>query len=594
MAVMCPVQLGAELGESGTTFRVWAPRVKDVRVRLFANDGSTVALERRLEPMAMQQREAGAEGATWNPNASDGDDGVFEALVPEAGRGALYKFVLDGAEYPDPYAKFLPCGVHGPAEVVEHVDLSRGRTFRAPPRHAWVIYELHMGTFTAEGTYAAAAARLPELRELGINVIELMPLAAFDGRHGWGYDGVAWFAPHAPYGRPEDLRAFVAAAHEHGIGVLLDAVYNHWGPSGNYFGVYADDYFTDRKSGWGDGPNFEHPRLRAAVLDSARHWLTAYDFDGLRLDATHAIEDGSPRHILGELAELAHGFDPPRLLFAEDERNDPSLVTKYGLDGVWADDFHHAVRVLLTGEQDGYYGAYQPSLETLATTVRQGWLYQGQTNPVTGKPRGAPAEALPFESLLYCIQNHDQVGNRAFGTRLSDDASLEGYLAATMLLLFLPATPLLFMGQEWAASTPFLYFTDHEPELGAKISKGRREEFKSFQSFTDSIPDPQGAATFLRSKLDWQERNEPAHARALALTTALLRLRRTDPVLSAPCSRSELEVRVADEWLVLSRSNQTGRRRLFVRFGNGRMPDIGQVLLASSHDNDGPIALLTA
>ena len=322
-------ELGAVAGESSTAFRVWATRARRVEVRLFADERRSTR-DLPLEP----------EG-----------DGLFGGRFPGVAAGALYKFVLDGREWPDPYARFLPFGVHGPAEVVARV---RARPRAGPPPDRYVVYELHVGAFTREGTYAAAAERLDDLAELGVTAVELMPLSAAPGHRGWGYDGVAHFAPFAPYGRPERLRAFVERAHALGLAVLLDVVYNHFGPSGNYLGEYAPEYFDpDVRTPWGAAPNFAHPRMRRYVLDNARMWLDEYGFDGLRLDAVHAIHDRSRPHVVRELCDLARSLEPARTVFAEDERNDPAVVTELGVDGVWADDFHHQTRVLLTGERDG-------------------------------------------------------------------------------------------------------------------------------------------------------------------------------------------------------------------------------------------------
>ncbi|HVR18682.1 MAG TPA: alpha-amylase family glycosyl hydrolase, partial [Polyangiaceae bacterium] len=366
------------------------------------------------------------------------ENGVHSLDIPGVGHGALYRFVLGERALPDPYARFLPYGVHGPAMVVEpRLGFRFDAVSRPLAEH--VIYELHIGTFTPEGTYAGAAERLELLAELGVTTIELMPVAAFDGTRGWGYDGVAHYAPFAPYGTPDELRALVDRAHGLGLSVLLDVVYNHFGPSGNYLGAYDRRYFArDVASPWGDAPNFAFAPMRRYVVENALYWLAEFRFDGLRLDATHALVDSSPKHVLAELAEAVAGFSPKRLLVAEDERNEPSLVTRLGLDALWADDFHHATRVTLTGERDGYYGAYEPGAETMARTIRRGWLYEGQRNPVGGKHRGASADELSAERFVYCIQNHDQIGNRALGDRLAHVVSLDAYLAVSVLLLFLP------------------------------------------------------------------------------------------------------------------------------------------------------------
>lgn len=519
--------------------------------------------------------------------------GVFSAEVAGVGPGALYRFVLGERVLPDPYARFLPSGVHGPAMVVEpNHDFCFGRVTR--PLAEQVIYELHVGTFTGEGTYAAAAERLEALVELGVTTLELMPLAAFDGSRGWGYDGVAHYAPFAPYGTPAELGAFVDRAHELGLAVVLDVVYNHFGPSGNYLAAYDSRYFThEDASPWGDAPNFAFAPMRRYVIDNAVYWLTEFRFDGLRLDATHAIIDRSPVHVLAELAEQTARAAPGRLLFAEDDRNEPALVTGMGLDALWADDFHHAVRVTLTGERDGYYGAYEPGAATIATTIGRGWLYEGQRNPVSGKSRGKSAAELAAERFVYCVQNHDQIGNRALGDRLSDAVSIDSYLAASTLLLFLPMTPLLFMGQEWASSSPFAYFTDHEAELGRAITAGRRREFASFGAFASDlgrIPDPQALETFLGSKLRWDERDRGEHARVLELYRSALRLRREDPVLREP-SRERLRCETFGDVLAVERTRGAERRLLLVNLGPA---DVSSRDLARRFGFDGARTLLAS
>jgi maltooligosyltrehalose trehalohydrolase len=502
---------------------------------------------------------------------SSNGDGYFEGFFPDVQPSALYYFVVDGRRLPDPYARFLPQGVHGPARVV-----APSHVFRHPapqrPLAQQVIYELHVGTFTEAGTYRAELERLPALAELGITTLELMPIAAFSGERGWGYDGVALFAPHAPYGTPDELAAFVDAAHALGLSVLLDVVYNHFGPSGNYLAAYSPSYFCeDVHNAWGNQPNFEDPALRELVLENARYWLVEFGFDGLRLDATHAIVDPSPRHILRELAELAHGLEPQRLVIAEDERNLSELVTEIGLDAVWADDFHHQGRVTLTREQHGYYGAFEPGAAGIARAIARGWIYEGQHHPAKGEPRGTKADALCAEQLVYCIQNHDQIGNRAFGDRLSASVGIDAYRALSLLLLFLPMTPLLFMGQEWAATTPFLYFTDHDPELGRLVSEGRRREFAASPELQDpekreQIPDPQAEETFLRSRLNWLERDVGEHRGVLELYREALLLRRTDPVLR-DSGRESLSAEAVGDVLVVQRALGNECRVLLVNFG---------------------------
>lgn len=498
-------------------------------------------------------------------------NGYFQAHVPGTQPGAWYWFIVDGRRLPDPYARSLPQGVHGPGAVV-----ASSYAFRhlPPPRERsdHVIYELHIGTFTEEGTFAAARGRLPALVELGVTTIELMPVAVFAGERGWGYDGVALYAPHPAYGTPDELRELIDEAHGLGLSVLLDVVYNHFGPSGNYLSAYAESYFSDQlQNAWGKAPNFAEPALRDLVLDNARYWLREFGFDGLRLDATHAILDTSPKHVLRELVEIGHELAPPQLLIAEDERNHAELVTLFGLDAVWADDFHHQLRVTLTGEREGYYADFEPSAQGVADVINRGWLYTGQRSVVSGRARGTPADALPAAAFVYCIQNHDQIGNRALGERLSQQLSSDAFRAASMLLLFLPMTPLLFMGQEWAAQTPFLYFTDHEPELGRLVSEGRRREFAAFSAFAapearEKIPDPQAIETFRASKLRWAERELPEQRKTLELYRAALALRREDPVLVSS-SREQLLAQASDGVLMVHRWRGNERRVLVMNLG---------------------------
>ncbi|SMB91276.1 malto-oligosyltrehalose trehalohydrolase [Deinococcus hopiensis] len=501
--------LGAHLqpGASSTVFRAWSTAAQTVDVRVNGQNHTMESL----------------------------GNGLFEARLP-VGAGARYLFVLDGEPRPDPYARFLPDGVHGEAEVVDlHGYRWAHSDWRGLELSGCVFYELHVGTFTPEGTYRAAMEKLPELAALGVTAIELMPLAAFPGQRGWGYDGVALYAPFAPYGRPEDLMAFIDAAHGHGLAVFLDAVYNHFGPDGNYLGAYSPSYFTGRfHTPWGAGLDYAEPHMRRLITENARMWLRDYRFDGLRLDATAEMQDDSPVHILRELAQEVHALGGHHLLVAEDHRNLPRLVTEDGLDGLWVDDFHHEVRVTLTGEREGYYAPFMGGAAALAHVINRGWVFEGQPWPLDGHHRGEPADALNAPSFVYCIQNHDQIGNRAVGDRMHHLAHVSpaAFRGASTLLLTLPTTPLLFQGQEWAASSPFPFFSDHHGELGRAVSEGRKKEFSYFESFSaGEVLDPQEDATFEMAKLNWAEREGGEHAVTLTLYRELLRLRREDPVL---------------------------------------------------------------
>ena len=472
---------------------------------------------------------------------------VWSTLVATASPGDRYSYRLDGGELrPDPASRFQPDGVHGPSEIVDprryvwHDAEWTGRTARE-----MVVYELHVGTFTAQGTFDGARRRLPELRDLGVTAIELMPLADFAGSRNWGYDSVALFAPARAYGRPDDLRALVDDAHALGLGVLLDVVYNHLGPEGAYLPQFNTHYITHRHSTpWGGAINLddcESRLVRDFIIDSALHWVREYHLDGLRFDATHALIDDSPTHLVAELAEHARrAASWPLALHAEDHRNLASIVMPrhdggWGLDGVWADDYHHILRRLVAGDAHGYYEDYQGTTEELARTIRQGWLYTGQPSKHLNCCRGTDASRVPMQRTVVCLQNHDQVGNRAGGDRLHHQISPEAWRAATVLLLTSPMTPLLFMGQEWAASSPFLYFTDLEPGVGHAVTEGRRREFRDFPGFHSGleVPDPQAEDTFDRSKLRWDERTSHPHAGSLALHAKLLALRRAYPSLQA-------------------------------------------------------------
>jgi maltooligosyltrehalose trehalohydrolase len=442
-----------------------------------------------------------------------------------------------------------------------------------------VIYELHVGTFSPEGTFDGVTRRLPLLRDLGVTAVELMPVGDFPGQRNWGYDGVAIFAPARCYGSPDDLQRLVDTAHRLGLGVLLDVVYNHLGPDGNYTGAYSPYYFSKaHTTPWGDALNLDGPHSRPVrdfFIENALHWLDAYHLDGLRLDATHAIVDDSPQHFLAELAERVRQSFPDRkvVLIAEDHRNLAHMVRPlsaggWDLDAVWADDFHHEMRRLLAGDDEGYYRDYRGTVTDLAVILNSGWLYCGQPSVHLGGPRGTDPAGLAPGRFVICLQNHDQIGNRALGERLHHQIDLAAYRAASAVLLTAPQTPLLFMGQEWAASAPFLFFTDHHAELGRLITEGRRHEFRHFRAFTDPktrkrIPDPQAEETFLLSRLAWEERERDPHGGVLALYRDLLRLRRNEPALRA-ATRARFEAVAWDADTLVHYSTATDGSRLLV------------------------------
>jgi maltooligosyltrehalose trehalohydrolase len=450
-----------------------------------------------------------------------------------------YRYSIDGAApLPDPRSAWQPDGVHGASFLVNPDELraiSRS-TFKPKPLHDAVLYELHIGTFTPEGTYAGAQTRLAHLAALGITHIELMPLATFPGKHGWGYDGVYLFAPHPAYGTPAELAQFVAAAHAQGLAVLLDVVYNHLGPDGNYLGQYAP-YFTDRvRTGWGEAVNYDgaySDGVRRFVIDNARMWLDVYGFDGLRLDAVHAIYGFEAVHVLEELAcavqAWAASSDRSVVLIAESDLNDPRLVHAparggYGLDAHWEDDFHHALHRVMTGETSGYYVDFA-GIEDLARSLRDGYVYQGQYSAHRKRRHGRPPLDVRPEQLVVSAQNHDQIGNRAKGERLSMLLNPLQLKAVAALTILSPFVPLLFQGEEWGANTPFLYFTDHQDqELGRLVAQGRRKEFESF-GWQDEVPDPQAPATFKASQLDWAQLEQPQHQDLLAWYHRLIALK---------------------------------------------------------------------
>ncbi|WP_428263688.1 malto-oligosyltrehalose trehalohydrolase [Haliangium sp.] len=503
------LRLGAHVEGADTRFRLWAPVATEVE--LVCDD--------RAYPMRA------------------GDDGVFEHLVAGVGAGARYGYRLDGGPlFPDPASRYQPDGVHDRSQVIDPAAYQwRDHAWAGLATRELVLYELHVGTFTPEGSFEGVRDRLPYLRELGVTAIELMPLADFPGARNWGYDPAAFWAPARAYGHPDDLRALVDDAHQLGLAVFLDVVYNHLGPDGAYVAAYGPMFTPAHQTPWGQAINLDgdgSAGVRAFFLENALHWLREYHLDGLRLDATFALIDDSPTHFLAELSDAAHALPGPRRrLIAEDHPAslDPLVCPRerggHGLDGVWADDFHHIVRRCVTGDEHGYFGGYPNTTAALAETIARGWYPHG---PHAGPRRGSerdPEWARP-EQFVFCIQNHDQVGNRAQGDRLSDGIDLARYRALTALLLFCPQTPLLFMGQEWAATTPFQYFTDHEPELGEKVRAGRQREFAAFPDFAGDPPDPQAAATFERSRLDWAERNRMPHLGIRLLYRDLLNRRR--------------------------------------------------------------------
>ncbi|HSP75338.1 MAG TPA: malto-oligosyltrehalose trehalohydrolase [Cryobacterium sp.] len=552
-------------------FEVWAP------------DAATVAVELADQTLAMTPRGDG----WWHAPRS---------VTEPVDQPVDYGFLIDGeGPYPDPRSRHQPNGVH-----------AKSRTFD-PGEHVWqdsawtgrqlagsTIYELHLGTFTPEGTLDAAAGRLAHLASIGVDFVELLPVNAFNGTHNWGYDGVLWYAVHEGYGGPAAYQRFVDACHQAGIGVIQDVVYNHLGPSGNYlpqFGPYLNEAGD---TGWGSSLNLDGPQsdpVRRYIIDNALMWLGDYHVDGLRLDAVHALRDDHALHLLEELATevdvLSATCGRPLSLVAESDLNDPRLITPrdtggYGLTGQWSDDFHHAVHVAVSGETAGYYGDFEP-LGALAKVLTHGFFHDGTFSTFRGRTHGRPIDTarMPAWRLVVANQNHDQIGNRATGDRLS--ATLDsGQLAiAATLTLLGPFTPMLFMGEEWGASTPWQFFTSHpEPELGEAVRKGRIGEFARMGWDPAVVPDPQDPATFIRSVLDWDEVSKPAHARLLGFYQALAWLRRSRPDITDPrFGQVGVDFDENERWLRLCR----GDTEILVNLGTEarQVPTDAPALLAS-------------
>ena len=472
---------GAEcLARGGVRFRLWAPGAKQVDLVI------------------------GQKTAPMEPRA----DGWYELTDAGAGPGTLYRYRIDGELLvPDPASRFQPQDVDGPSEVVNPAAYKWGdHAWNGRPWNEAVIYELHVGTFSTEGTYAGALKKLPQLVELGITAIELMPLADFAGKRNWGYDGVLPYAPDSAYGKPAELKALIDAAHARGLMVFLDVVYNHFGPKGNYLPRYAPQFFTDKHhTPWGAAIDFGNEVVRQYFVHNVLYWLNEYRFDGLRFDAVHAIIDESPRHILQEIREAAPAG---KHLVLENDANQARYIGPGKYTAQWNDDSHHAYHVLATGESDGYYVSYADApARHLARCLAEGYAYQGEVSPFSKEARGEPSKHLPPSCFIDFLQNHDQVGNRAFGERLTQLSDERRLRCLTAIQLLAPPPPLLFMGEEWGCQQPFLFFCDFEGELGEAVRKGRREEFARFASFKGEIPDPLAQDTFKQCVLDWKARD---------------------------------------------------------------------------------------
>jgi malto-oligosyltrehalose trehalohydrolase len=543
------------------------------------------------------------------------DGGWFELITDAAKSGSQYHFRIDGErDVPDPASRFQPRDVHGPSEVIDPVAFEwRDQTWRGRRWEEAVIYELHVGAFTPAGTFSAVGERLDYLADLGITAVEVMPVADFPGKRNWGYDGVFPFAPDSIYGRPEDLKELVQSAHAHGIMVFLDVVYNHFGPEGNYLRSYAPQFFTDRhRTPWGDGINFDGPKSRAVrdfFIHNALYWLTEYHFDGLRLDAVHEIIDDSTPHILTELADAVRSsIEPDRHvhLILENDLNQARYLQREKqcqpkwYNAQWNDDIHHALHALVTGELDRYYSDYsERPLDQLGCCLVDGFAYQGEVSAYrNGKPRGESTEGLPLTAFVSFLQNHDQVGNRAFGERILSIADCRAVRAATAILLLAPSPPLLFMGEEFGAETPFLFFCDFEKDLAAAVKGGRRNEFSHFARFADQakrerIPDPNAAATFKASRLDWSVIAEPRHEEWLRFYRDLLKLRRQHvvPRLSMTCAVSaNYEVKAPRGLRACWKFPDDSEFVLIANLGvdplSGLTPPVSQVIYASQEVSD--------
>jgi maltooligosyltrehalose trehalohydrolase len=559
---------GAEPVGDGTRFRLWAPRA----------DAVTLCLEADNREIPM-----GAEPEGW-----------FSLTTELARPGTRYRYLVEGLKVPDPAARWQPGDVHGASEVIDpsayewHDDGWRGR-----PWEEIVLYELHTGTFSESGDFAGVQRHLDHLAELGVTAIELMPVADFPGRWNWGYDGVLLFAPDTAYGRPEDLKRLVEACHARGLGILLDVVYNHFGPDGNYLHHYAPGFFTDRhQTPWGAAINFDDRQSRVVrdfYIHNALYWLEEFHLDGLRFDAVHAIADTSEPDVLEEIAAAVRRRDwerPIHLVLENDKNQSRHLVRENGRPRLytaqWNDDIHHVIRALTSGEAGGYYADYaEAPVEKLGRALAEGFVYQGEPSAYRdGEARGEASADLPPTAFVSFIQNHDQVGNNAFGSRLSKLATPEAIRVAAAVYLLSPQVPMLFMGEEWAAEQPFTFFCDFGPELAAAVRDGRRQEFAKFPEFQDEaarerIPDPGAEATFRSSILDWSAPGQPRHAEWLAFYRELISVRAREVVTRLPRIGGKAgSFRVLGQKAVLAtwRLEQDGTLSLAANFGDTAAP----------------------
>jgi maltooligosyltrehalose trehalohydrolase len=558
---------GAKLVNGGVHFSLWAPSQDQVLVYL-DNQG----------PLPMRKS----------------DEGWHDLMSSSAKAGTLYKFRLqDGLEVPDPASRFQPEDVHGPSEVVDPYNYKwKDGTWNGRPWEECVIYELHIGAFTQEGTFRSAIDRLDYLADLGITAIEIMPVADFPGSRNWGYDGVLLFAPDSSYGRPEDLKALVDAAHARNIMVFLDVVYNHFGPDGNYLPSYSPIFTEHHKTPWGAAVNFDSEGsdlVREFVVQNAMYWISDFHFDGLRFDAVHAIKDDSEIHILDEMAARVRtaGLKRQVHLVLENEENETAPLERVGgrplyYTAQWNDDLHHVLHAAATKETSGYYADYTGCTDKLGRALAEGFAFQGELMGYRGSPRGEPSGHLPPTAFVSFIQNHDQVGNRAFGDRITSFAPAEAARAIISIYLLLPQIPMLFMGEEFGASQPFPFFAHFEPELAEAVREGRRAEFAKFPEFQDphrreKIPDPTSEETFKSAKLNWAEAKKGPHAKWAALYRDLLKIRHSEIIprlkgINGGCGSYETlgEGAVSVQWTLGDGTSL----RLIANLGNQRIRNI--------------------
>ncbi|MDB5326582.1 MAG: treZ 3 [Phycisphaerales bacterium] len=554
--------VGPQVTANGVHLRVWAPEHQSVEVVYDGSPGASTAL-------------------------SEEGNGYFSGLTPGAAAGALYRFRIDGKPdlFPDPVSHFQPSGPHGPSQVIDPAFDWTDAEWKGVPAAGQVLYELHVGTFTKAGTWASAIEQLGSLKDVGVTCIEVMPVNEFAGERNWGYDGVSQFAPFHGYGTPEDFCLFVDAAHATGLGVILDLVYNHFGPDGNYVNRFSDYYLNaEHHTDWGDAINFDGPNskpVREFFITNACYWITQFHLDGFRFDATQAFVDTSPRHILAEINEAVRAAAPGKMLYLinENEPQDSKLFRSvdcggYGLDANWNDDFHHAAMCALTGHNEAYYADHPGTPQEFISGAKYGYLFQGQRYTWQSKRRGTPSLDAPPTAFVHFLQNHDQIANSARGLRVHQLTSPGQFRAMTALLLLAPQTPMLFQGQEWAASSPFLFFSDHHDGLQPLIKKGRARELSQFASIATptmqaALRDPSAIETFEDSKLDHNEKAKPGHAEAYALHRDLLALRRSESTFRRVQGRGDVDGAVLgpDAFLLRHFDDSGDDRLLLINLG---------------------------